>query len=346
MSAVPRLLARVVAGAALGCSAVAAMASPASGDCDIVDLMPAFWQSIDAGDAATRLRDTIVDRHPDLYNADYVSLPSGDAWATMVANERVYADAHAREIEAADAYLASHAAPTMRRFRTTFPDFRCDFTFYIAPSFGRMDGSAAFVNGQHRIIFAPDVIPRYHSTSELKVLVDHESFHIYHHQATGRFGASAEAVPTVIEALWSEGLATFVSWRMNDTVGLDTALLQPGIPDAAKPHLASIAQDLLRHLDDKDEATYLHYFVAGRQPDGLPPRAGYYVGMLIARELSASRTLQQLAHLDGPALRTAVAGALGRYASGELPADVPLRPMRGRLRSRSPQATPPELSSR
>ena len=56
-----------------------------------------------------------------------------------------------------------------------------------------MDGSAATVNGQHRIIFAPDVIPRYHKLKELKVLIDHETFHIYHHQSTGVFGADEEA---------------------------------------------------------------------------------------------------------------------------------------------------------
>jgi hypothetical protein len=164
-----------------------------------------------------------------------------------VARERTYVEAHREEVTAAESYLSAHAQPLMAQFKQTFPDFKCDFTFYIAPSFGQMDGSAAFVNGRHRIIFAPDVIPRYHQLSELKVLIDHETFHIYHHQATGVYGASAEAVPTILEALWGEGLATFVSWRMNPEVSLDTALLQPGIPEAASPHLADIAKDLLAH---------------------------------------------------------------------------------------------------
>jgi hypothetical protein len=101
------------------------------------------------------------------------------------------------------------------------------------------------------------------------------------------YGASAEAVPTTLEALWSEGLATFVSWRMNPGVSLDIALLQPGIPEGANPHLADIAKDLLAHLDDKDEATYRHYFVGGGQEPGYPPRAGYFVGTLVAQNLSA-----------------------------------------------------------
>jgi hypothetical protein len=203
----------------------------------------------------------------------------------------------------------------MAEFRRTFPDYKCDFTFFIAPSFGRMDGSAGLVNGQPLIIFAPDVIPRYHKLTDLKVLIDHETFHIYHHQSTGVYGASAEAVPTTLEALWSEGLATFVSWRMNPGVSLDIALLQPGIPEGANPHLADIAKDLLAHLDDKDEATYRHYFVGGGQEPGYPPRAGYFVGTLVAQNLSARYTLPQLAHLNGAKLHAMVVKTLKRFSA-------------------------------
>jgi hypothetical protein len=283
-------------------------------DCKVVDLMPVFWESLQSSDAAARLRATLVAPYPDLYNENYVNLPSGSKWDATVARARSYAEAHRKEVAAAESYLFERAQPLMAQFRQTFPDFRCDFTFYIAPSFGLMDGSAAFVNGQHRIIFAPDVIPRFHGLSELKVLIDHETFHIYHHQATGRYGASDQAVPTILEALWSEGLATFVSWRMNPGFGLDVALLQPGIAEGARPRRASIAKDLLVHLDDRDQTTFDRYFVSGRQLPGHPPRGGYYVGTLIAQELAARYTLPQLAHLNGSGLRALVAAALQKMA--------------------------------
>jgi hypothetical protein len=290
------------------------MAAVQSAACNIVDLMPVYWRSIDTSDAAPRLRASLVDAYPDLYNDDYVKLPPGALWTARVTSEQAYARAHRAGIAAADRYLAAHARPFMRQFRATFADFKCDFKFYIAPSFGQMDGSAAFVNGENRIIFAPDVISRYHDLHDLKVLIDHETFHVYHHQVTGEFGAFSEAVPTILEALWSEGLATFASWRMNPGVSLDAALLQPGIPQAAKPHLDAIARDLLEHLDENDEATFLRYFVGGKQPPGYPPRAGYYVGTLLAERLSAQFTLQQLAHLNGTNLRTAVRSTLERLA--------------------------------
>src|SRR5215831_13987036 len=252
-------------------------------DCRVVDLMPIFWRSLAAQDAAAAVRAKVVDPHPDLYNEDYVVLPEDAKWATTLERERAYVEAHRAEVTAAEKYLVARVPGYMREFRRTFPDYRCDYVFYVAPSFDRMDGAAAFVNGRHRIIFAPDVIPRYHKLGELKVLIDHETFHIYHHQVTGVFGASAQAVPTVLIALWGEGLATFVSWRMNPGATLESALLQPGIPDGARAHLVDIAKDLLLHLDDRDTAVLDHYFVSGRQPEGYPPRAGYYVGVLLAQ---------------------------------------------------------------
>jgi hypothetical protein len=286
----------------------------ASGGCDVVNLMPAFWRSLEGANPAAQMRTTLIDPHPDLYNDNYVSLSSGAKWEKELAGEKTYVEGHRAEVDAVEQYLSAHVQGYMEEFKRTFPDYRCDYTFYIAPSFGRMDGSAASVNGQHRIIFAPDVIPRYHKLSELKVLIDHETFHIYHHQATGVFGASDEAVPTTLEALWGEGLATFVSWRMNPDVSLDIALLQPGIPEGARPHLADIAKELLAHLDEKDAATFSRYFVASKQPEGYPPRAGYYIGVLTAQGLSGRYTLQQLAHLKGAALREILVTELQTFA--------------------------------
>jgi hypothetical protein len=290
--------------------------------CQIVDLMPGFWKALEGQDTASKLRTTIVDPHPDLYNDDYVSVPAGPKWEDLVTRDRAYVDAHRSEVHDAEKYLTAHVRQYMDAFRGTFPEYRCDFVFYIAPSFGRMDGAAGLVKGQHRIIFAPDVIPRYHKLSELKVLIDHETFHVYHHQATAVFGASADAVPPTEEALWGEGLATFVSWRMNPGASLDVALLQPGIPEGASPHLAAIASDLLQHLQEKDEATYNHYFVGGQQPQGYPPRAGYYVGFLIAQKLASRHTLPELAKLKGRELTDVITHELRELVNAGMPPTV------------------------
>ena len=282
----------------------------ATTSCTVVDLMPSFWQALVGKDSAAQMRTAVIDPHPELYNDNYVRLPTAAKWVEKLAHEKKYDEGHRPEITATEHYLAANVPGFMREFGQAFPDYRCDFTFYIAPSFGNMDGSAATVNGQHRIIFAPDVVPRYHKLKELKVLIDHETFHIYHHQATGVFGANEEAIPTIESALWSEGLATFVSWRMNPAYSLDVALLQPGIPEGARAHIPAIATELLAHLEERDQPTFARYFEAGKAPDGYPPRTGYYVGVLIAQNLSKRYTLLQLAHLKGPVLHGAIVSEL------------------------------------
>ncbi len=291
-------------------------ACAATDHCTVVDLIPAYWQALAGKDPAAQMRTAVIDPHPDLYNDKFVRLPSGATWNSKIAREKTYADAHRSEVTAAGRYLAANVPGYMQAFRKTFPDFRCDFTFYIAPSFGNMDGAATAVNGRYRIIFAPDVIPRIHRLDVLKVLIDHETFHIYHHQATGVLGVDEAAIPTIEAALWSEGLATLVSWRMSPDVGLDVALLQPGIPERARPHLSAIATELLAHLEERSESTYARYFEGGKAPDGYPARAGYYVGVLIAQNLSKRYTLRQLAHLKGSALHDAIVSQLQQLRAG------------------------------
>jgi len=290
----------------------------AAADCTVVDLMPPFWQALAGIDPAAQMRTEVIEPHPDLYNDNYVRLPTAAKWEDKLARERTYDEAHRPEITAAEQYLVANVPTYMQAFRQTFPDYRCDFTFYIAPSFGNMDGSASAVKGQHRIIFAPDVIPRLHKLNDLKVLIDHETFHIYHHQATGVFGVDEEAVPTIEAALWSEGLATFVSWRMNPAVSLDVALLQPGILDGAQAHLPAIAAELLAHLEQRDASTYARYFEGAQPPEDYPPRAGYYVGVLIAQNLSKRYSLRQLAHLKGSELHRAIVSELQQLRGKQL----------------------------
>jgi uncharacterized protein YjaZ len=306
-------MARVLLFVSFACLQVVTSARAAT-TCSFVDLMPTFWQALGAEKGAARMRAMMIDSHPDLYNELLVTVPSGEDWETTFSSEKTYDDAHRTQVRAAERYLVANAPKYMAGFQHAFPDYRCDFTFYIAPSFGNLDGSAATVGGKYLIVFAPDFIPRIHALSDLEILIDHETFHVYHHQATGVFGA-AEQLPTIEEALWSEGLATFVSWRMNPRVSLDTALIQPGLPAAARPHLQSMVAELRQHLGKKDEVTYGRFFQGGNAPEGCPSRAGYYIGFLIAQDLSKRYSLRQLAHLKGAVLHEAIMAELDRIGA-------------------------------
>jgi len=66
--------------------------------------MPAYWAALKQPDASQALHATVIDPHPDLYNATYVDLPSGTRWTEKLTRERAYAELHAKQIEAVEGY--------------------------------------------------------------------------------------------------------------------------------------------------------------------------------------------------------------------------------------------------
>ena len=51
-------------------------------------------------------------------------------------------------------------------------------------------------------------------------------------------------------------------------------------------------------LADFDKSEDVSWFGSNRVPEGLPPRAGYYMGYLLAGELGKDHSLQDLAQLS------------------------------------------------
>jgi uncharacterized protein YjaZ len=97
---------------------------------------------------------------------------------------------------------------------------------------------------------------------------------------------------------------------MNPSITLDTALLQPGIADGTKSYLKVAATELLVHLQEKNESEYSRFFMGGKPRDVFPRRAGYYVGILIADDLSRRHNLSELTNLKGSALHDAIVSEL------------------------------------
>jgi hypothetical protein len=77
--------------------------------------------------------------------------------------------------------------------------------------------------------------------------------------------------------------------------------------------LPTLAQEIRENLNSGD--AYMN-FLSGRpkEPD-IPPRCGYYIGMLIARELRRKHTLPELARLGGEPLRREMETALFKLES-------------------------------
>jgi hypothetical protein len=129
--------------AAIAASLLPCASNGANTDCNVLNLMPAFWHALASHDPANQMRTEVIDPHPDLYNENYVAVTSGESWQEELARDKTYVEDHRDDVIEAERYLLSNVPDYMQEFQETFADYRCDFTFYIAPSFGHMDGSAA-----------------------------------------------------------------------------------------------------------------------------------------------------------------------------------------------------------
>ena len=175
-----------------------------------------------------------------------------------------------------------------------------------------MDGGTRDLPSGTALIFGADVIVRIHPDDRLMPLFDHELFHVYQSQTT-----KIQDCDQVWCSLWVEGLAVYVAQRLNP--GATDAELLLTFPEPIRPaidgHRGEAICTVLAKLGSRDEKDMGAMFSTGRLSPNLPPRFGYYVGYLVARDLGRSRSLETLARLQGPALRTLIARSLANLAS-------------------------------
>lgn len=210
-------------------------------------------------------------------------------------------------------------------FLREFPDFRCDTFVAFGPSLFHFDGHVYDgADGQHRLLFGVDLISIIHTGASIPAFFHHELFHIYQSEVLGDAEPSENDAP-VWWVLWKEGLATYVSHRMNPSLALQETLWFPAdLAEKAEANRTELARRLLTDLDGAEDR-YALYFQGGSGPDGLPARSGYYMGYLLAKEIGDGRLLGELARMNPTDVRRAAERFLRREAGGDTPDAQPSR---------------------
>jgi hypothetical protein len=169
-------------------------------------------------------------------------------------------------------------------FRQTFADYRCETPISFGLSLYMFDGNqASEVAGKSRMRFGVEMIALLHPARELPAFFHHELFHVYQAQQVGA-ALPPDATQPVSWALWSEGLATYVSWKLNPTLTAPEIFWMPrDLQTQLQPKLAEAARLMLPDLDGHEG--YGRWFTVGSNPPGLPTRSGYYLGYLMAKRL-------------------------------------------------------------
>ena len=157
-------------------------------------------------------------------------------------------------------------------FSRSFPDFSCSIHVAFGNSLLHFDGNVSGNKGNRRLLFGIDMIALLHNAKDLPTLFSHELFHVYHQQVLGRLIPKDDSVTWW--AMWEEGLATYVSMRMNAPAAEQDVLWFPKnlVADMKKPGASqSAASGMLTHF--RDSKDYGKWFQTGSSAPGLPPRA-------------------------------------------------------------------------
>jgi hypothetical protein len=285
--------------------------------CRVVDLMPPFWRFWDAAkdqpqSAQLLLFDEmVVKEHPEVYRESVLGVGSNEP-GPRIADFLRGAPANIAAMRKLSDSLEGDLPLYLSDFQKAFPDFACQNPIYLLVSLGAFDGGVRAVNGYPALLFGVDVIARVHPQDELGALFDHELFHMYHRQITGMGGGRGDPL---YRALWEEGLATYVSGVLNPGVSESAILGRPeDLAARAKPHLPQIARELVQNMDSTSPDLYQTFFLGDSARKDIPPRSGYCVGLLIARELGQGHSLQQLAKMNGESLRSTIRRMLQKMA--------------------------------
>jgi hypothetical protein len=282
----------------------------AGSDCQTTDLMPAFWSfwGKARGQSSAeqyRLFEEIV-RKPNasVYEGAFHGLTKPPAEFIPRSLEGLPPiEAALRELSGR---IAAELPGELVAFQKAFPHFQCSTPVYFLYSAGAFDGATRDVGRKTALMFGLDVIARL--KEELSPLVVHELFHVYHGQVV------ADDPETFGWALWSEGLATYVSRRLNPNVPEQQACCLPPIAPV-EAELPRLAAEALRLLDSKKREDYRRYFLGGAELD-IPSRSGYYLGYRIATEAGKTRTLEELTALTPAQVRDLEVVELERMSGG------------------------------
>ncbi|MCK8124451.1 hypothetical protein MTF66_05535 [Pseudoalteromonas sp. 2CM39R] len=189
--------------------------------------------------------------------------------------------------------LSKDLNSSMESFIATFPDFKSETPIYILHSLGRFNGATRQLNGKSYLMFGVDLMAKYHTWKNDTPFFHHELFHVYHEKL---FHCKDELWCSI----WTEGLATYVSYKLTPSASDDELMLN--IPSNLVKKIRSRQLDSLADLKEKfyskKPEIYSSFFNFAKDETKLPYRRGYYLGFILAKEIGKNYSLEQLAKMD------------------------------------------------
>ena len=288
------------------------LAPPARACAAVQDLMPAFWAAYDAlppgspVQRAERLIATYLLPNIEAYRAAGIGRVDIGAWLPRF-------DPIAAQVRALSQRLPDLWCARLAQFQRLLPDAAPDVPATTFVSFQWFDGRARLVQGRMALFLGLDMIVMLHG-DEPGALLDHERFHLYHHQVN----------PSLIMGggdplwlgIWKEGLAVHATALLNPGAPRRTALLGDETLVAMDPAvLRRVAAELPTQLDTTGRAERSRYLGYGYR-GSIPARSGYVLGLAVVERAAQGRDLAALARIPAPEIAAIMRRELAAIAQG------------------------------
>jgi hypothetical protein len=289
----------------------------AQGGLVVTDFLPDVFHFLEVaprekGEQAKLFAELVIKAHPEIYGRPDIFHTDLTSLQNYLAQLQTYLPA-IREIHAR---FQPQRAAVEQDFLKAFPDFDDSrVRIYLMLSLFRFDGKIPSDNPR-LLLLGIDGIAKFHGPSaRLSVIISHELFHLYHFQVNP-MPADPDELP-LYRQIWQEGLATYVSQRLNPDSSLADVLLDPRLAEEGPRFVPTVTRQLLRQLESTDDATtaiYLSY----RRGTQVPARMGYLIGYEVAKNLGETKSLPELALLRGQFLLHVMTRELRRLAANVL----------------------------
>jgi hypothetical protein len=309
------MIGRVLIAAALllsGCAASDREAAPPSVPLQLIDMtgeFAAFRGESEGMEDAARIeafKQRFATKIPGFYSTERVRFPGYNGLILKALKEY---PADQAGIEDVSRRFADLLAPAQRSFERSFGPMSGYPPMILVHSLGEFDGGMRSLPGGGRLMFGADMIARLYKNKAIQPFFHHELFHLYHSR-------TFDDCRAVWCNLWNEGLATYVSHRLNSSASDDELLLNSPVPlrPAVEGNRKEAVCTITPQLDSENGNLNNALFSSRRLNERLPPRFGYYLGYLIAAEAGKTRSLRQLAELDNQQVRPLVEASLRSLA--------------------------------
>lgn len=283
----------------------ASMARPGLGQPSLAtDLLPTFWpiynsshnESIEA--RARALIAGYFQPHAAVHQGAGIGRVDLGRWLAIF-------DPISDEVRRLSAAFPQTWREQVERFRQHLPDAGDDARVTIMLSFLNFDARVRLWHDKLALFVGLDGVVAIHGRgADLAVLLDHESFHLYHHQVNPSL--ILPGGDTIWLGIWKEGLAVYACRVLNPRRSHLQILLGDRDLAAITPEtLRKIARELPPVLAAADGQTRARYLSYGYRGD-IPARNGYALGLAIAERVARGRSLGELARIPAPEIEKLV----------------------------------------